>query len=193
MKKLLITLVVLLAACSPTEEEQPLGTLVEAGEATPSFFLTDVTDTGKYTFNTEDAFPGTRAVLLYFFSATCPDCHAQTPAVVELWREVVFPSFEDDAPEGYQLICVARGGGSNSLPQAADYWQQVTGDLSLAREQMPPLYYDTLRRIYNQFAASGVPRFYVLSPAGQVTWEALTDQAPLSADQLAEKLREAHD
>lgn len=191
MKTLLLLLSLwAIIGCSPEEEQHVTGTRVVAGEQVPTFGLNDVT--GCYPFDTRTAFPGDRAVMIYLLMSSCPDCRAQGPAVVELWRDYVAPSFQMGAREHYQLICIARGDDKNTPAKAEEYWQELAAQMGVAREDMPPLYYDDKRQVYNKFANSGVPRFYAVSPAGIITWEALTEQEPLTAAALAGKLHEAY-
>lgn len=177
-------------SCSLEEKLNKSGTRVEAGEAVPLFGINDLTN--SHPFDSRTAFPGDRAVMIYLLMTSCPDCRAQTPAVVELWRDCVKPSYDDGSPVLFNLLCIARGDDNNTLARAEEYWREMADELGVARADMPPLYYDSKRNIYNMFAYSGVPRFYAISPAGFITWEALTEDQPLTCAALTDKLHEAY-
>ncbi len=194
-KFLILLLIVLTTGCMPEEQEQQQGTRLKVDDVVGNFQVTDII-TGKYSFNTETWFGqgSNEAVLFYFFMSGCPDCEVQNPAVINLWNDYVLPSLENTDPDAqrYYLVCIARGDASHSQAQARNYWQELADQQGLALTDLPPLYYDANRAIFNNFAYSGVPRFYAVAPDGIIRWEASTEGTPLSASQLFASLQAAH-
>lgn len=148
--------------------EKVLNSKIMPGDKIPQFELTSVYGTSVIGSPVVD-----RLTLIYFFWSECGSCKIVTPQIMEVWKQV-----KNDSQ--VKLWCVARGGNSSSTQALAEtYWQSVAE--SIAPVEIPKLYYDTDRRVFDMFAESGVPRCYLVDRTGTVISALVGD---VTAEQL---------
>lgn len=176
MKKIIYTLCALpllfFAGCGDCGCDDYQTTKVENGQKVPGFELTSTN--GSMVYNSLQA---NKLTLIYFLWSECSDCKKVTPEVMTVWKEIM------NNPD-VELVCIARGDTNATIEKAEAYWAQV--GLTIAPTAMPPLYYDENRLVFNMFADSGVPRFYLVGTDGTVVWQ--TFETIITAKQLLEQI-----
>lgn len=87
--------------------------------------------------------------MLVFFNTSCPDCRNELPVVQRVWERTA---------GSVTTLCISRSEPASAVSR---YW----GEQGLS---VPWSAQDT-DSVYRLFASSGIPRIYVVSPAGLVT------------------------
>lgn len=135
---LVAVLLISLAGCI-AEKEEPEWAL-NAGDSLPRF---SVTTLDGVEVSSADSY--TAEMVIVFFNTTCADCRRELPLLQK--------QYEADAalPEGERkrYICISR---EESAPDVAGYWAE--NNLTL------PAAACSDRKIYSQFASSGIPRIF---------------------------------
>ena len=135
---------VLLAGCwidDPVEQgEDPM----KVGDAVPSFCVT--LQDGSV-FHSE-SIKGQPAVIV-FFHTTCPDCRQTLPVVQQM--------YEQYSPLGVRFVCISRAQAASEIET---FWLQKRLTLPWSAQED--------RRVYSLFAASRIPRVYVVDRSGRV-------------------------
>ena len=168
MRKILLSFfaLVVLVGCIREEGEDDTVDEVQLQDSLPEFTVVDPVGGTLCSADLKGD-----AVLLVFFSTGCPDCQQALPVIDTVWRVL------RDTPL-FRLVAIAREEQASSI---SDYWEKAGFTL--------PYYLDPERAVYSLFAASGIPRIYLVSPAGVVVWLAV-EELSLSADRLAGMIRE---
>ena len=120
---------------------QPGPSLIKRGDILP--VLTFETVDGK-----QIDFAQPKNKLLFFFNTWCP---YSKKAVSDLMKS---PLVKD---KNILIVAVARGEGGESV---TDWWQEMGASV--------PLVADFYLDIFDHFAASGVPRFYIINKENRV-------------------------
>ncbi len=156
-----IILFALVACVHESPDPRALG----PGDRAPIFSVT-LDDGG--TFSTADL--GGDPALIAFFNTGCADCRREFPELQTLYDQV--------RAEGLpaRIVCISRAQDAESV---AAYWQQE--NLSLPYSAQPD------DRVYRLFAASIIPRIYILAPDRTIT-AAWTDNPLPTAQTLLQSL-----
>lgn len=149
---------VFFCSCISQPTPEPGKEFVEVGSQVPTF---SVEGKDGAQFTSPEDFKG-KTTLLMFFTTWCPDCKQQIPHVNEAWNH-----FKDNAD--IQFICIARG-GSGSYIQTPEMVAQYWADNNLSMQW----FLDPFRDVFNMFAESNVPRFYLIDSTGKILWIKVT-------------------
>lgn len=176
---LIIILAAVFMGCkSDKNSEDNNFSLVKAGQTMPQFTINTADGAS---FDSQRDIPAGKRAFIYFFASYCEDCHKATPNVIELWKQV-------GTQNDLVFMCIARGGGSATEDAAVAYWNSVSANAGLTFDQMPTLYYDKERAVFNKFASQNVPRYYIVGKDGKITWES---EGNFTADALNKHLNAA--
>lgn len=139
-------MVCLLFASCIGEEEVTSSTTdrVRVGDALPAFSVR--LDDGALV--TPAALYGHTAVIT-FFNTGCGDCRRELPVLQQL--------YEAYAARDVRFVCISR---AQPVAEVSAYWQE--NGLTLPVSSQPD------RTVYELFASRGIPRVYVVNPAGRV-------------------------
>lgn len=85
--------------------------------------------------------------VITLFNTECPDCQRELPVVQKLYEESLGKSIS--------FVCISREEDASSV---SAYWQE--------RGLTLPYSAQTDRTIYSMFAASGIPRTYIVNKQG---------------------------
>lgn len=156
-----------LPSCVKENDDIPDGIInyVEVGDPVPLF---SVHGDGEDVFNSS-SFKNKRS-LLVFFVTTCGDCDRELPKAQKVWEIL-------QADDEFQVITIAR---KEELSAVEEYWKK--------KGYTMPFYLDLDRSVFDLFANSTIPRFYVIDPEGVITWMGI-ETIELSAEEIVEKMR----
>lgn len=137
MKRLFFFLLILLSlsivACDKNQQPE-LG----IGDSVPEFTV-ELSD-GTTVTQTEPA--DKAGIVLIFFSTTCGDCQAELPVIQKLYEEF----------NGAVVFCpVSRGEDDATVSK---YWRETGLTMPYSAQKD--------RKLYEQFAKSGIPRIYLI-------------------------------
>lgn len=163
--------VLMLTACMDKLDTQDL-VKVQIGEKVPHFnvsvTLPDSSDwrfeDGKVVDYDSYANAGRRQFIMFFHTA-CSDCQRELPVIQEFYSR-------HKGENVISFVCIAR---AESDADIMDYW--CSNGLTL------PYSPQADRRIFDQFADSGIPRIYVTDSNGFVT-SIFTDRDKLTLEML---------
>lgn len=141
------------SAGTATKAKEPsMKPLTKVGERMPEFTVREVS--GK-TFSM--AKERGKVVVVNFWATWCPPCRVEMPRLEkEIWdRYKGNPDFA--------MVAIAR--------------RQSEGKITAFEKQHPeftfPLAYDPQRKVYEKFAAAGIPRSYVVGRDGKILFQSL--------------------
>ena len=140
----LLGLAWLLAGCSGIDSDRPGEDPVKVGSAVPTF---SVTLQDGNVLSSKDL-EGQISVIV-FFHTTCSDCQRVLPLVQRVYEEY--------KPAGVRFVCIARAQGAAEI-QA--FWQMNRLTLPWSAQED--------RSVYSLFAASRIPRVYVVDRRGVI-------------------------
>lgn len=167
----LLTIPTLFFSCISQPDNSGKGKeYVKVGAAAPVF---SVSGKDGETFVSPDNFKG-KTTLLMFFTTWCPYCQKQSPHVQQAWNH-----FKENAD--VQFICIARGGEGSYLqtPEMVEqYWKDNNFDMQW--------YIDPDRQVFNMFAETDVPRFYIIDSSAKVVWSKVTNS--FTSEQFIEEM-----
>ena len=133
-----------LSACVNDPDESVWS--LSQGDAIPAFSV--VTSEGSTI--SRELLEGHWAVLV-FFNTSCNDCRRELPELQKAFESI-------KANPDIELLCISR---SEDAASVSAYWS--SNSLSM------PWSAQSDRRVYDMFASSGIPRTYVINPAGYIT------------------------
>lgn len=137
-------LAVLLAGCSGIDTDAPGEDPVKVGDPVPAF---SVTMQDGNNFNSREL--GGMPAMIVFFHTSCADCQRTLPLVQQV--------YERYGPAGVRFVCIARAQGAAEIQI---FWQQYRLTLPWSAQED--------RSVYSLFAASRIPRVYVVDRSGIV-------------------------
>ncbi len=134
--------VILAVAAGCVRDEEPQGWALQPGDALPAFAV----ETLNGEVVTDESFADCRGAIV-LFSTGCADCRRELPRLEQDYRQLCM------LPEGagFRLICISR---AEPEEQVARFWRQ--NDLTMPVAAVPD------RSVYDLFAASGVPRLFLV-------------------------------
>ena len=142
---------VLLAGCHVVDDENGVDP-VQVGDPVPSFSVT-LQDGSVF----ESLNPASWPAVIVFFHTSCVDCQTTLPVIQQAYDR--FQSM------GVRFVCIARAEGS---AQIQNFWQSHRLTLPWSAQED--------RSVYSLFAASRIPRVYVVDRTGVV--KAIYDDNP---------------
>lgn len=157
----------LLSACIKEDDDIPdeIINYVGVGDKVPAFTV----ESGDGKEFDSSSFVGKRS-LLALFVTTCSDCDRELPKAQAVWESL---QGEDE----FQVITIAR---KNNKADVDAYWKK--------KQFTMPVFLDLDRTVFDLFANSTVPRFYVIDEQGKVIWMGI-ETISLSAAEIEKKVR----
>ena len=134
---------VLLMGCHVVDDENGVDP-VQLGDPVPSFSVT-LQDGSVF----ESLNPASWPAVIVFFHTSCADCQRTLPLVQKV--------YEQYGPAGVRFVCIARAQGAAEIQT---FWQQHRLTLPWSAQED--------RSVYSLFAASRIPRVYVVDRSGIV-------------------------
>lgn len=164
---LLCTLCCWLQSCIREDSDGPDKIInhINTGDKVPAFTVNDGSGNDFQSAGFQD-----KKSLLVLFSTTCGDCKRELPKAEAVWQAL-------QSDPLYQVITIARQQGKEETDK---YWKDKGFTM--------PKYLDPERFIFNLFANSTIPRFYIVDSQGIVQWMGVED-INLSSDDLIEKIK----
>jgi len=138
---------------------------VEVNDEVPHF---EVNDGDGGTFSSED-FIGKRS-LLVLFDTTCEDCQRELPKANTVWENL-------QSDPDCQVIAISRGQKKEIVDK---YWKEEHFDM--------PTYLDPDRTVFDKFANSTIPRFYLINSEGIIQWMGI-EKITLEPEDIIERLK----
>lgn len=134
---------------SDEENDIDATSIVKVGDRIPAFTV-EVVDHGQRSlFSSEQLKTET---MIVFFHTTCPDCQRELP-VIDAWYQ------RHRAGDSCYVVAIARAEDEAAI---AAFWQEHS--LTIPYSPQPD------RSIYHLFATQYIPRAYLCSSKGVVTW-----------------------
>ncbi len=130
------------------EQAQLVGTLTSLGEPAPDITVTTVAGKTVHLADLRGS-----VVLLNFFATGCDPCTVELSELQKIWN--AFP-----AQDGFQMLAIGRDESIESV-------QAFAGEQGITF----PLAADADRAAFDQFATEGIPRLYLISPAGDIVFQ----------------------
>ena len=137
-------LALFLAGCGIDDPVESGEDPVKAGDAVPIF---SVTLQDGSIFNSRE--PSGMVSVIVFFHTSCPDCQQLLPEVQRL--------YVDSSPVDVRFVCIARAQRAQEIKA---FWLQKQLTLPWSAQED--------RSVYSLFAASRIPRVYIVDRAGKV-------------------------
>ena len=146
----LLLLTIFLASCvsggggdKPDETDR-----IGIGDRVPEFVLEDGSSGGE--FRSPDDFLGNKTLLM-FFTTWCPYCQREMPFVDNAYRKLT--------EAGLSVVVINR---EEARWKVEEYWSD--------NGYVMPWWLDPDKGIFDLFAISGVPRFYLVDEQGIIVW-----------------------
>ncbi len=143
----------LLASCivdeHGSEASQAEGSIVKVGDRLPAFTVDVVSGDGRHTFSS-NSLTGTTVII--FFHTGCSDCQRELPRLDAYY-------LAHRAEPGFQMVAIAR---EEQEDEIAAYWREHRLSIPYSPQED--------RRIYSLFALLSIPRVYISTAEGIVSW-----------------------
>ena len=142
----------LLVSCVVDESENsPSGSseIVRVGDRLPAFTVEVIDGAERWLFSSVELSGPT---VIVFFNTSCSDCRRELPRLNEYY-------LKHREEEGFRMIAISREETASSIRA---FWEAE--GLSIPYSPQPD------RAIYQLFATATIPRVYVCSASGIVTW-----------------------
>ncbi len=166
-KVIMCCMAVLLVGCHVVDDENGVDP-VQVGDPVPAFSVT--LEDGS-TFHSRE--PSGRVSVIVFFHTSCPDCQQLLPEIQRL--------YVDSSSADVRFACIARAQRAQDIEA---FWLQKQLSLPWSAQED--------RAVYSLFAASRIPRVYIVDKAGLVCF--IFDDSPLpSREMLSSALRSVLD
>ena len=156
MKRLfcLLSLVCLLIGCIVDEHSDDVpgsddGSIVRVGDRLPHFSVDVVDGSSRYQFSSTSLQGPT---VIVFFNTGCKDCQRELPELNAYY-------LRHRSETGFRMVAIAREESQESI---VAYWAEH--HLSL------PYSPQTDRAVYSLFATLTIPRVYICSADGRISW-----------------------
>lgn len=156
----------LLFMCSCIKDDvDEVENYVTVGMEVPVFTVDD----GEGSVFSSEMFKG-KQTLLVFFNTVCGDCAREIPKAEAVWQ-----ALKEDAD--YSVVAIGRKENKESM---AAYWKDM--DLTM------PKYQDPDRSVFDMFANSTIPRFYIINDKGVVVWMGIENLGEDTEEDLIDKM-----
>ena len=145
MRKILaICMALVLVGCGVDDPEGVGVDPVKVGDSVPAFSVT-LQDGNEFNSRNHASWPA----VIVFFHTSCADCQKTLPVVQRV--------YERYRPNGVNFVCIARAQGSADIQS---FWQQNRLSMPWSAQED--------RKVYSLFAASRIPRVYIVNKEGKV-------------------------
>ena len=147
--------------------EKIQGTDLKVGDMTPGFSV--LMNDG--TTATDQSLKGNVSFIM-FFHTTCPDCQATLPVAQDI--------YDIYAPKGVRFTLISREQERDDKGAAegvASFWQQNKFTMPYSAQKD--------RKVYNKFAATGIPRVYICDKDGIIRYIFTDDPIPTYDDLMS--------